>query len=170
MARLFTFKNSRPSVSLYVSGHFIRPPTMKSQLKYIELKTGFAHNGPAWIAYVDFSKAGKTMYFNGKALKGNGHGACSDMLTREIYWVTGIKKNGRDRHRLGNGKIQIDKNAVEEYLNISGLANLDTRKYLVVDIPKTDITKFSEIENSMLNEYDYNKEYDNLEDVNVHDL
>jgi hypothetical protein len=26
--------------------------------------------GPAWV---EFSKSGKTIYFNGRALKGNGH-------------------------------------------------------------------------------------------------
>ena len=101
---------------------------MKQQLKYIELKTGFAHNGPAWIGYIEFSKSGQTIYFNGKSLKGNGHGLCSDLQTKEIYWVSGIKKNGEDRHWLGNGKIQIDKNAINEYLMLSGLDELDPRK------------------------------------------
>ncbi len=144
--------------------------TMKPQLKYIELKTGFAHNGPAWIGYVDFSKSGQTMYFNGRALKGNGHGTCSDIVTREIFWVTGIKKNGEDRHWLGNGKIQIDKAAIQEYLNVSGLENLDTKKYIVVGIPKTDKTKFTEIENSKLNEYDDNNKYEDLEGLTIDDL
>ena len=33
---------------------------MKSAIKYIELKTGFSDDGPAWIGLVSFSKTGKT--------------------------------------------------------------------------------------------------------------
>jgi len=51
---------------------------------------------------VEFSKSGKTLYFNGHALKGNGHGVCYDIKTREIYWISGLKKNGQDRHWAGN--------------------------------------------------------------------
>ena len=136
---------------------------MKQQLKYIELKTGFAHNGPAWIGYIEFSKSGQTIYFNGKALNGNGHGLCSDLQTKEIYLVSGIKKNGEDRHWLGNGKIQIDKNAINEYLMLSGLDKLDPKKYLPVEIVKTDKTKFTEIENSKL---DSEVETDLYQDLN----
>jgi hypothetical protein len=71
---------------------------LKSELKYIELKTGYTSNGPAWIGKVEVSKSGKTVYFNGHALKGNGHGACSDIETHAVYWISGIKKNGQDRH------------------------------------------------------------------------
>ena len=123
---------------------------MKPVLKYIELKTGFADNGPAWIGYIEFSKSGRTMYFNGKALKGSGHGGCSDLETRDLYWVSGIKKNGEDRHWAGNGEIQIDQNALDEYLTLSGLDKLDPKKYKLVEIAKTDKAKFTEIENSKL--------------------
>jgi hypothetical protein len=93
---------------------------MASQIKYIELKSGYSDDGPAWIAKVEFSKSGKTIYFNGRALKGNGHGLCSDIETHEVYWVSGIKKNGQDRHWAGNGKIKVDRTIVEEYLNLIG--------------------------------------------------
>ncbi len=35
---------------------------MKPQIKYIELKTGHNDDGPAWIAVVELSKSGKTIY------------------------------------------------------------------------------------------------------------
>ena len=143
---------------------------MKPQLKYIELKTGFAHNGPAWIGYVDFSTSGRTIYFNGKALKGNGHGICFDLVTRELYWVTGIKKNGKDRHWLGNGKIQIDKVAVQEYLTRANLDNLDTKKYIVIEIPKTDKSRFTQIENSKLDSSEEDSKYLDLEDLTSEEL
>ncbi|MDP2188898.1 MAG: hypothetical protein Q8J69_09480 [Sphingobacteriaceae bacterium] len=134
----------------------------KPQLKYIELKTGYEHNGPAWIAYVEFSKSGKTIYFNGMALHGNGHGICSDIVSRDIYWISGIKKNGEDRHWLGKGGIQIDKKAIDEYLTVAGLQMLDPKKYTVVDIQPTDKSKFIDIENSKLYSEKKIDKYDDL--------
>lgn len=123
---------------------------MKSELKYIELKTGYADNGPAWIGKVEFSKSGKTVYFNGHALKGNGHGACTDIETQEIYWISGVKTDGKDRHWSGNGKIMIDRNCVVEYLSKVDFDKLDPQKYVLVDLVVTDKRKFREIENSKL--------------------
>ena len=41
---------------------------------YVELKTGYDDNGPAWIRKAFFSKTGKTIYFDGKVfLKGERH-------------------------------------------------------------------------------------------------
>jgi len=123
---------------------------MKPQIKYIELKTGHAGNGPAWIARVEFSKSGQSMYFNGQAFKGNGHGACSDIETKKIYWISGVKKNAQDRHRFGNGKIMIERGVVDEYLAIMEWEKLDMRNYDIVDIAKTDKSKFTAIENSSI--------------------
>ena len=41
---------------------------MESQIKYIELKTGYTDDGLAWIGKVEFSKSGKMIYLNGHAL------------------------------------------------------------------------------------------------------
>ena len=82
----------------------VRPSTM---LRYIELKTGHNDNGPAWIGYVKVSRSGRTVYFNAKAFKRTTQGASSnyyDIETQEHYWISGIKKNGRDRHWAGSGK------------------------------------------------------------------
>jgi hypothetical protein len=127
---------------------------MKPQLKYIELKSGYAGNGPAWISLVEFSKSGKTVYFNGRALKGNGHGACIDLVSNELYWISGIKKNGHDRHWTGKGKIMIDREAVDEYMQLVGLNVLDPDKYELVAIQVTDKKKFTEIENRELDKSD----------------
>lgn len=40
---------------------------MDRQLLYVELKTGYSDDGPAWIGYVGRSKSGKTLYFNDHA-------------------------------------------------------------------------------------------------------
>src|SRR5262245_15261888 len=87
-------------------------------LKYIELKTGHHHRGPAWIARVKTSRSGATVYFNGRALKrGNGvAGNHFDSTTGEEYWVSGIKKDGGDRHWAGSGQVLIDEDVREEYL------------------------------------------------------
>lgn len=74
---------------------------MKQELKYAELKSGYNDDGPAWIGYVEFSKSGKTIYFNNQAFGGNGHGGSYDIETGDIYWITGIKKDGNNRHVFG---------------------------------------------------------------------
>jgi len=38
-------------------------------LRYVELKSGHFDDGPAWIGYVTPSKTGRTLYFNGRALR-----------------------------------------------------------------------------------------------------
>lgn len=123
---------------------------MKTELKYIELKSGYSDDGPAWIGRVEFSKTGKTVYFNGHAFRGNGHGGCTNIETREIYWITGIKKDGQNRHWAGKGKIMIDKAVVEEYLKIIGKNNLDLKKFEIVELLSTYKKKFAKIENEPL--------------------
>ena len=81
-------------------------------LRYIELKSGYADNGPAWIGYVTPSKTRRTLYFNGRALmklkgqrRDESGGNYIDMETGESFWVSGVKKNGEDRHWAGSGKV-----------------------------------------------------------------
>ena len=90
---------------------------MSSDIKYIELKTGYSDDGPAWIAKVEFSKSGKSIYFNNmllKSLKGTGIGAnYYDIETSEEYWVSGVKQQEWNRHPFGRGDIMIEKSLVE---------------------------------------------------------
>jgi hypothetical protein len=68
-------------------------------LKYIELKTGYNDNGPAWIGRVRASKSGRTLYFNGRALKQEYAarlGTTSNLTTGEFFWVSDIKRNSQD--------------------------------------------------------------------------
>ena len=126
---------------------------MKPKIMYIENKAE-GHSGSAWIGVAEFSKSGQTVYFDNKALKklkttgisGNHY----DIETGEEYWISGIKKNGEDRHWAGGGKVMLDENCAEEYLNFINAQNLDERKYIVVKIEKTDKSKFNEIENAEL--------------------
>ena len=49
--------------------HKGKEPKMAHDLMYIELKTGYSDDGPAWIGYVKASKSGKTLYFNDHAFR-----------------------------------------------------------------------------------------------------
>ena len=122
-------------------------------LKYIELKTGHSDDGPAWIARVKVSKSGRTIYFNGRALKqgSSGPGNFVDLETRESFWVSGVKRDGNDRHWAGSGKILVEAAAVDEYLSITGKTELDRSRFAVTqDIRETDPSTFVEIENKPL--------------------
>ena len=118
-------------------------------LKYIEKCTGTNHNGPAWIAYVEISRSGRTVYFNGCALqaytRGGGVGSHCDLETRESYWVSGVKKSGSNRQWAGSGHILVEQSAVAELLSLPGQTTLDKSLYRVVpDLPITDPQQFVE--------------------------
>ena len=120
---------------------------------YVELKSGFNDNGPAWIGKVTYSKSGQTIYFNGKALKkGSGiSGNYHDLETGDEYWVSGVKKKGHDRHWAGSGKIMMDKECIDEYLSIIGKSTLDGRNLEIVTLkPSMQSEKFHEAENKKL--------------------
>ena len=66
---------------------------MAHDLMYIELKTGYSDDGPAWIGYVKASKSGKTLYFNDHAFQ-KCRGTYSnyrDIESGEAYWISGLK-------------------------------------------------------------------------------
>lgn len=123
---------------------------MKRELKYIELKSGYSDNGPAWIGYVEFSKSGRTVYFDGKAFHGNGHGRCKDVETGDIYWITGIKADGNNRHVFGGGMIQIDENAIAEYEAITGINVRQNKSFKIGNSKPVDKKRFESIVNERL--------------------
>ncbi|MEC5386002.1 hypothetical protein VVD49_09715 [Uliginosibacterium sp. H3] len=123
-----------------------------SMLRYIELKSGFGDRGPAWIARVQLSRSKTTVYFNGRALKKAKGGGISgnyfDLESGEEYWVSGIKKNGEDRHSTGSGPVLVEATAVEEHLSLRGLVALDPKQHGITEsIVQTDIAKFKNLEN-----------------------
>ena len=87
---------------------------MIKNLMYIELKSGYSDDGPAWIGYGKTSKTRKTVYFR--------------------YWITGLKKDESNRHWAGHGKITIDRRAVEEYLALVGEKELPSSLFEVADM------------------------------------
>lgn len=100
------------------------------------------------------SKSGRTLYFNGRALKrmkgGGVAGNYIDVTTGEEFWISNVKKSGEDRHWAGSGKILIQENAVDEYLSIIRAAKLDPSKYVMFEPSPTDIAKLQETENRKL--------------------
>ena len=109
---------------------------MIRELMYIELKSGFSDNGPAWIGYVKTSKTRKTIYFNDHAFQ-RWNGPCSnycDIESGEEYWISGVKRDGSNRHWAGHGKIMIDRRAVSEFLALIGENELPTNSFEVVGI------------------------------------
>src|SRR5262249_52358682 len=115
------------------------------------VKSRNSDNGPAWIGYGIPSKTGRTLYFNGRALmklkgqrRGESGGNYIDMETGESFWVSGVKKNGEDRHWAGSGKVLIESAAVAEYLKTIKAKTLDTSCCEVTNsICQTDIKRLS---------------------------
>jgi hypothetical protein len=87
---------------------------------YVELKTGHSDNGPAWIGKVRFSKTGQTAYYRGLEMRRNNRagGNYMDVKTGEMYWISGVKRDGTDRHWAGSGAVQIDPEVRAAYLEL----------------------------------------------------
>ena len=112
---------------------------MKSEIIYVELKSGYSDNGPAWIGKGFYSKSGQSIYFNNQLFKkGSGiFGNYYDIETGDEYWISGVKKNGEDRHWAGNGKIMIDKSILSKYLQIINATELPKHKFELTDLNNT---------------------------------
>src|SRR5262245_55453097 len=89
--------------------HIGRVMRAKRVLRYIELKTGYSDNGPAWIGDVRMSRTSHTIYFNGRAFSRIARGRYRDVETREVFWISGVKKNAEDRHWAASGKVLVEK-------------------------------------------------------------
>mgnify|MGYP001803159276 CR=1 FL=1 len=107
---------------------------MKKEIIYVEKTNGYNHDEEAWIGYGLFNRTRKTIYFNGRVFgKGRSRvGNFLDIKTGEEFWVSGVKKNGQDRHWTGKGKINIDESAMQEYLEHTNQPELPKSKFTVV--------------------------------------
>jgi hypothetical protein len=89
---------------------------MKPRIMYVEYK-GDGLSGRGWITRVSFSKSGSSVYFCGRRLQTLGGAGFKanyrDVETGEQYWVSGPKRNGRDR--LDGGPVEVDEEVREEY-------------------------------------------------------
>jgi hypothetical protein len=98
------------------------------------------------------SRSGSTVYFDDRALKrlkgGGVSGNFFDLESGEEFWVSGVKKNGTDRHWAGSGKVLVERAALDEYLAVRGVDALDTKQYEITDAVKpSDVERFKNLEN-----------------------
>lgn len=109
--------------------------TPEYEIKYIELKSGYHDDGPAWIGRVKKQKRKDLLLQQQGPSKHVGNYANHiDVETREGYWISGIKKDGHDRHWAGKGKVTIDRKMIPEYLSITGEKELDPQRFIIADI------------------------------------
>ena len=146
-------------------------------LKYIELKSGYSDNGPAWIGQVSFSKTGRTVYFNGKAFYPIGAARISgnyvDIESGEEYWISGVKKDMKDRHWAGGGKIMIEKSILPEYLNLIRKKSLPKSGYELVEvIAGSPVERIYELENKPAEpeEFDANLHFKQPNELTIDEL
>ena len=109
---------------------------MATELIYVELKSGYNDDGPAWIGNGVFNRTRRTCYFNGRIFKKNRGigGNFYDLETGDTYWISGLKKRGSNRHWAGHGKIQIDRAVVDDYLDLKNWGSLPMDTYVVVEL------------------------------------
>jgi hypothetical protein len=88
------------------------------QIMYIEHKAGNL-TGAARIGRVTFSKTWKTIYYQGRVFQRLPQGGFKsnyyDVETGENYWISGPKKNGKDRLYGERIPIEIDEDIRENY-------------------------------------------------------
>lgn len=94
-------------------------PKPKTRIMYIEDKSG-SLNGPARIGRVVFSKSGLSVTYKGRSfarLGGRGYKAnYFDVETGEHFWISGPRKDGRDRlYAQSSRPVEIDQDVAEEY-------------------------------------------------------
>ena len=132
---------------------------MRTEIKYLELKSGFSDNGPAWIGLVSFSKSGKTIYFDGKAFQRIGsdriNGNFYDIESGDEYWISGVKKDMTDRHKFGGGKIFVEKRILNDYLSIIGKSELPKSDFELTELQTDKPTeRINELENTRIEKSD----------------
>ena len=92
---------------------------MKPAIKYVELKTD-GLRGIGKVVEVEFSKSGKTLYYEGRRLAPlKGYAAKAnyfDEATYEEFWVSNPTKDGSDS--LFPATIEIDDKVREDYWSL----------------------------------------------------
>ncbi|GGJ35567.1 1-deoxy-D-xylulose-5-phosphate synthase [Sphingopyxis bauzanensis] len=91
----------------------------KTRIMYIEDKSA-GLNGPARIGRMTFSKSGQSIHYQGRTfqrLGGDGFKAnYFDAETGDQFWISGPRKDGRDRLYPSSSKpVEIDADVHDEY-------------------------------------------------------
>jgi hypothetical protein len=91
---------------------------MKTRIMYIEDKS-HGLSGPARIGRVEMTKLGKTIYYRGRTFRtlgGRGFKAnFYDVETGEEFWISGPRRDGRDRLYGERVAVAIDEDVRTEY-------------------------------------------------------
>ena len=90
-------------------------PRPKPRRMYIEQKNDGSEDlqdrGPAVIGTVQFSKTGRTIYFEGKTFQRNRRGGCAGnyrcLEDGNEYWITGVKSRGSNRYPWANAPVEV---------------------------------------------------------------
>ena len=92
---------------------------MKPRIMYIERKAGLS-GGEARIGRVTFSKTGQTIYYAGRTFQkipGGGFKAnYYEETSGDEYWISGPRKDGKDRLYGERVAVVIDEDVRAEYL------------------------------------------------------
>ena len=91
----------------------------QTRIMYIEDKSD-GLNGPARIGRVTLSKSGQSLHYGGRTfqrLGGQGFKAnYFEVVTGDQFWISGPRKDGRDRLYEGSTKpVEIDADVADEY-------------------------------------------------------
>jgi len=92
----------------------------KSRIMYIEDKSD-GLNGPARIGRVTLSKSGQSLHYGARTFQRfQGYKAnYVDAETGDHFWISGPRKDGRDRLYEGSTKpIEIDEDVADEYWKV----------------------------------------------------
>jgi hypothetical protein len=86
------------------------------RIMYIESNSA-GLNGPARIGRVTFSKTGLSIYYKGKSfLRVQGFKAnYQDAETHDECWISGPRRDGKDRLYVSNIPVEIDDDVRDEY-------------------------------------------------------
>ena len=76
----------------------------------------------------------------------------------DAYWVSGVKRDGTDRHRFGGGKVAVDRAVLDGYLALRGLDELDPSTHELTDLAETDVRRFHALENEPLDPEAYERQ------------
>ena len=90
---------------------------MRCRIMYIESKAE-SLQGPARIGRITFTKSGKGIYYQGREFhRINGFKAnYAEAGSNEPYWISGPRKDGRDRLYSPSAlPVEIDEDVREEY-------------------------------------------------------
>ena len=92
---------------------------------YVEAKQDGDGRRPARIGWVTFSKSSRSIYYRDlrlQRIKGGGiAGNYFNTASGDECWVSGVKKDGTNRHWAGGGEVVVDDDAKAEFEKITGI-------------------------------------------------